>query len=982
MNHFHKFGLGILSILALHQANAQQKYEWKEASSGGYTYKYVTNDPLKARFYTLKNGLKVILTQNSKEPRIAVNIPVRTGSNNDPADHTGLAHYLEHLLFKGTDKFGSLDWAKEKPYLDQITNLYDQYNKIPTSDSIARKAKYHEIDSVSGVASHYSIANEYDKLMASLGSQGTNAHTSVEETVYEENIPSNALDKFLQIQAERFRNPQFRLFHTELEAVYEEKNRGLDNDGWKIYETLLGNIFPTSNYGQQTTIGTIEHLKNPSLIAIRNYYNKYYVPNNMAIVMSGDFNLDEAIKQIDKDFSYMVAKPVADYQDPVEKPIGGPIVKDVYGPSAESVTIGYRIGKAESHDAMMSDLIGEILNNGKAGLFDLNLNKAQKVAKSNAGPDQMKDYGVFELSGSPKQGQSLEEVRDLLLQQIDLLKKGQFDTTLIKAIVANNKLEVLKGLDNNDARMGMLMKDFINSKSDNWPFVISELDDMSKVSAKEVIAYANEIFKDNNYVIVYKKKGEDKSVIKVDKPAISPVETNAGKQSDYVAQMTSTPLPPIQPKWVDYGTAIQKGKVKTADVLYVPNKENSLFNLSYYYDFGSYSNKYLPLALNYLQFLGTDKYSSADFSKLFYDQAASFSASASAESMTLSVNGLNENYTKAVSLFEDLLLHCKGDEEALKSLKNRMLKSRADAKLNKGAIASGLRSYAAYGAKNPFNNVLSDKEIEDLTADQLIAILHDLPKYKHRILYYGPQALPVFTEKLGALHSIPATWAATPKPIKFDRVAQTENEVYFANYDMVQSEIYWHRKLDKFDTSKLAIVNLFNNYFGGDMGSVVFQTIREAKALAYSTGAFVSTPAQKEEDFTFIGYVGSQADKHDDAIHAMNELIDTLPLNEHNFTSAIGTLKKDIETERITKTGILFNYLALEKQGINYDIRKSLYNSYGKYKLSDVVSYHDTELANKPYSYIIVASDKKIAPDSLKDYGKVKVVSLEDIFGY
>ena len=975
--------LGIALSLAIpNLLSAQKDYQWKEASSAGYSYKYVTNDPLKARFYTLKNGLKVILSQNSKEPRIAVNIPVRTGSNNDPADHTGLAHYLEHLLFKGTDKFGSLDWSKEKPYLDKITELYAQYNAIPTNNVAARKAKYKEIDSISGIASHYSIANEYDKLMSNIGSQGTNAHTWVEETVYEENIPSNALDKFIQIQAERFRNPQFRLFHTELEAVYEEKNRGLDNDSWKVNETLLASVFPTSNYGQQTTIGTVEHLKNPSLIAIRNYYNKYYVPNNMAIVLTGDFNPDEAIKLIDKNFSYMVAKPVEDYKQPVEKPIAGPIVKNVYGPSAESITIGYRIGKAETHDAMMTDLISEILSNGKAGLFDLNLNKTQKVAKSFAGSDQFKDYGVFELGGSPKQGQTLEQVKSLLLDQIQLLKNGKFDTTLIKAIVANNKLSKLKALDNNDARMGLLVRNFINSKGNNWPIVISEIDDMSKVSAKQVIAYANELFKDNNYVVILKHKGEDKDVAKVEKPTISAVETNAGKQSDFVKQMTGIKLPAIKPKWIDYSTAMQKGKAKQADILSVQNKENSLFDLYYYYDFGSYSNKLLPLALNYLQFLGTDKYSAAQISKLFYDQAASFNANASTESMTISINGLNENFNKAVSLFENLLLNCKADKEALASLKNRLMKSRADAKLNKSAISSGLRNYAMYGSKNPFNNVLSDKEIEDLTAGQLIDILHALPQYKHRILYYGPKNLNELSVSITKLHNLPTSWKETPKAIEFKRIAQNSNNVYFANYDMVQSEIYWYRTLNAFDTTQVPYVNAFNNYFGGDMGSIVFQTIREAKALAYSTFAFVTTPSKKEDDFGFIGYVASQADKHDEAINAMNNLIDTLPLNQNGFENAIGTLRKDIETERITKTGIIFSYLALEKLGIGYDIRKSYYNKYADLNMQDIKSVHDNLLSKKPYSYCIVASDKKIEPSSLSNYGKVNVLSLVDIFGY
>src|SRR5690606_8837243 len=119
---------------------AQNKFAWKQASSGGYTYKYVASDPTNSRFYTLKNGLTVILSVNKKEPRIAAQIAVGTGSTNDPATHTGLAHYLEHLLFKGTDKFGTLDWEKEKPYLDKIDALYEQYNS--TTDPDKRKQIY------------------------------------------------------------------------------------------------------------------------------------------------------------------------------------------------------------------------------------------------------------------------------------------------------------------------------------------------------------------------------------------------------------------------------------------------------------------------------------------------------------------------------------------------------------------------------------------------------------------------------------------------------------------------------------------------------------------------------------------------------------------------------------------------------------------------------------------------------------------------
>ena len=262
----------VLLTCSFFTSSAQDKFQWKESSAAGYKYRYVSNDPMKARFYTLKNGLTVILSRNNKVPRINTLIGVRAGSNSDPKDHTGLAHYLEHLLFKGTYLFGSLDSVKEKIYINQIENLYDQYNH--TSDETQRKSIYHIIDSVSGIAAKYAIPGEYNKMMTSMGAQGTNAHTSVEETIYEEDIPANAIDKFIALQSERFRNPVFRLFHTELEAVYEEKNRTLDNDVNKVWYAMLETMFPHHNYGQQTTIGTIDHLKNPSLKAIRDFYNK------------------------------------------------------------------------------------------------------------------------------------------------------------------------------------------------------------------------------------------------------------------------------------------------------------------------------------------------------------------------------------------------------------------------------------------------------------------------------------------------------------------------------------------------------------------------------------------------------------------------------------------------------------------------------------------------------------------------------------
>ena len=553
--------LGISAIATSLTGNAQD-YQWKEAQSGGYTYRYVTNDPTNARFYTLKNGLTVILSPTNKEPRVQCYVAVRAGSKTDPATNTGLAHYLEHLLFKGTDKYGSLDWAKEKVELDKIDALYEKYNK--TKDPAQRKEIYKEIDRVSGIASKYAIANEYDKMMSAMGAQGTNAFTSFEQTVYTDDVPANALDKYIAVQAERFRNPVLRIFHTELEAVYEEKNRSLDNDGRLVLETLLANLFKKHNYGQQTTIGTVEHLKNPSLIEIRKYFNTYYVPNNMAVILSGDFNPDHAIAKIDKAFSYMKEKPVPEYTFAPEDAITSPVIKEVVGPDAESVTIAFRLPSNQDKDAALANLVGSILTNGKAGLIDLNLVKKQKLLKASAYSYLLVDHGLLYISASPSQGQSLEDVKKLVLNEIENLKKGNFDDDLIPSIVNNIKKHKIQQTESYGDRAYMLMDAFTGKL--NWRDQVAYVNDLSKVTKKDIMDFANKYF-GNNYVAVLKHKGERTDIEKIEKPTITPVETNADKQSAFVKMINQMPSTPVAPVFLDYNKDLQRSKLVSTGVM-------------------------------------------------------------------------------------------------------------------------------------------------------------------------------------------------------------------------------------------------------------------------------------------------------------------------------------------------------------------------------------------------------------------------------
>ena len=979
-----QFLLSLSLLLVIVPSTMGQKVgaatEWKTATSNGYTYRYVTGDPMQTRFYTLKNQLTVILSVNKKEPRIFSFMPTRAGSNTDPRSNTGLAHYLEHMLFKGTDRYGSLDWAKEKPLLDQIDALYERYNQ--TTDTVQRKAIYREIDQKSGEAAKFAIANEYDKMIANMGAQNSNAFTSYEVTCYLEDIPANAIDRYLTLQAERFRNPVLRIFHTELEAVYEEKNRSLDNDPWKVEETLMAALFPVHNYGQQTTIGTVEHLKNPSLLEIRTYFNNYYVPNNMAIIMAGDLNPDEVIKKIDEKFSYWQPKAVKLYNPAPEAPLTRIQTREVFGPTPDNVRIGYRLpGVLDVRSSLLATLADEVMSNSAAGLIDLNLNKQQKILGGGSTIEKLKDYSIWTMSGRPKKEQTLEEVKDLLIGQVEKLKRGEFDEKILRAIVNNYKLNAIRGLENNYSRVAPMLDAFVNDKGESWADYTRRLDEMSKITKKDVVAFANQWFKDN-YVVVYKRKGEDKSIQKVEKPAITPVATNTDKQSPFLQKVNDLPMAPIKPVWLDYKKDVKRGKAGMADVLYAANVENEIFRLGYRLKMGTYHSKLLGLATQYLAFLSTDNLSAEQVSTEFYSLACSYSIQPGNEYTTIRLSGLQENFEPAVKLLETLLRTCKPDEKALEELKGRMLKQRSDAKLSKETIMQGLMQYAQYGPLNPFNNQLTNDELQKVTAADLVAFLHNLVNLPHQIIYYGPKPLAAFEKQIVTLHKLPATFAAVPTKQAFKQIAQNENQVLFADYDMVQSEISWVRNTRAYDPTQTPVVEFFNNYFGGGMASVVFQTLRESKALAYSTYAYYDTPAKKDEQYTLIGYIGSQADKLPEAVAGMNELLNALPESPVALDAARKGMKKGYETERVLQDAVIYSYLAAEEKGLDYDERQKIYDALDQLSYTDLKKFSDEHLANKPYTYCIVASEKRVNADQLSQYGNVKKVSLEEIFGY
>lgn len=970
-----------IALFSLTQVLAQTAFKTvsKTSPDGKYTYLTVEGDPTQTRFYTLKNGLTVILHENRTEPRIMALITTKAGGKNDPASNTGLAHYLEHLLFKGTDQLGTADFEKEKGYLQQIEELYEVYNK--TTEESVRKTIYQKIDSLSGIAAKYAIPNEYDKAMAEIGSNMTNAFTSFENTSYMENFPSNNLEKYLMVQDDRFENPVFRLFHTELETVYEEKNISLDDGGSKVFDAMFAGLFKKHPYGTQTILGTVDHLKNPSIQTIRKFYKQYYVPNNMAVILSGDLDHEEAISMVDRYFGDWAPGTVMPFQFEPESENLTPLEIHVVSPDEENVAIGFRMPDTNHPDALIAELTSALLYNGKTGLIDKNLVQAQLVLDAYGFDYLLKDYGLMYFGGSPLEDQSLEEVKNLILSQINLLRSGDFDDDLILATVNNLKVNTVYEQDD-AVNMAFTLNDLFATGT-SWQNYLERADRMSKLTKMDVVSFANDWFKDN-YVAVYKETGSDTTIQKIQKPQITPVEINRSSVSGFLQKIKETPAKPIQPVFLDFQKDIQFGsRHRDVPVWLVPNKKNQLFSFSYVFDMGSYNDQKLPLALEYLQYIGSESRTLEQINKELYKLAVNYNAYAGAEQLYISLWGLEENFEKAMAIVDDLIRNAKPDQDALDKLVEARIKERMDNTLNKDVIfRSALNNYADYGPVNPFNQVISNEDLRKIQASELTQIVKSLFTYKHKILYYGPRSLEDLSQYLRKTYGLKSRLNGYPQPRKYPKISPSENTVYFVDYDMVQTEIGFQRWDEPYDPRRMPVVAAFNEYYGGGMSSIVFQEIREAKALAYSTYGFYSNPAKKEDPYKAGFYVGTQSDKLTEAFDAMIALIEDMPEAEQNWNVCKQLIRQNIEANRITKEKILYNYQAALKLGFIHDYRKDVYEQIDLINLTDIKNFHQEHMAGKKWNIRVIGSKSKLDFEALSRYGKVIELSLEDVFGY
>lgn len=950
------------------------------ASCHKYKYETVKGDPLKTKIYTLDNGLKVYMSVNKETPRLQTYIAVKVGSKNDPHETTGLSHYLEHLMFKGSENFGTSDYEAEKPLLDSIRALFEVYRT--KTDPAERIALYHKIDSISYEASKIAIPNEYDKLMSIIGASGTNAFTSNDMTVYTEDIPSNEIDNWAKIEADRFRHPVIRGFHTELEAVYEEKNMSLTEDQEKAMEAIDSVLFTKHPYGLQTTLGTQEHLKNPSIINIENHRNNFYVPNNIAICVSGDFDPDTFVATIEKYFGDWEPNPdIKTLQYEEEAPITAPVEKNVFGLDAEFVMVGWRTpGEKDFLRSEVGDLVSSILSNGKAGIADLDLIQAQKVNSFFGFNYARPDYGEFLLFGYPRAGQSLEQVRDLMLEEIAKLRAGDFDDELIQATINNYKLSKMRQLERNGNRAMAFVNSFINEH--NWKDDALQMKRLEKVTKQQIVDWANEYLGANSHVTAYKRLGVDKNIDKIAAPAITPIETNRDKQSAFLKDIQQTEVKPIDPVFLDFSKDMKKGEISGLEFLYKKNELNDIATLFCTFDKGTQNDPRLDIAFRYLDYLGTPDRSAEQIKKELYNLACNERYSAGPLQSNIGVTGLDENVGKAMAIVEDLIFNAVADTNILAEVKSDILKNRADEKLSQSGCFSALQRYIFYGPEFIGKNTLTNEQVLALTSDELLQAVRDLYGKKHDILYYGPSDEGAARKIIADCHKVSDNPEALEKEIPQDRRVE-KSEVFIAPYDANQFYyLQYSNDGNKFDVSNDPSVTMYNNYFGSGMNAIVFQEMREARGLAYSARAFLRTPSFKESDYSFYAFIASQNDKLREAVEAFDKIINDMPESPEAFEVAKTAVLNNLRTNRTTGISVLYDYLDLKDLGLTEDRDKAVFEKIQNMTLEDVKAFQQKWIKDRKYVYGLLGRESDFDMDFVRSLGPVTELTLEEIFGY
>lgn len=927
--------------------------------------------------FTLNNGLTVVLDENHAQPEIFGLVIVKAGGKNDPSDATGMAHYQEHMLFKGTTSLGTINWEKEKPHIDKIFELYDELGK--TMDEAKRGEIQKAINEESLKAAEYAVPNEMNNLINEMGGSNINAGTGPDYTVYYNKFPSNQVEKWIDLYAHRFSEPVFRSFQAELEVVYEEKNLYNDQFQTKLLEEFQKKFFKSHPYGQQTVIGTIEDLKNPSLTKMYQFFKTHYVPNNMALVLSGDFNSDEILPKIEEKFGKWIKGEVPQQRTWDEKPFNGREFYQVKLTPIKVGLFGFRAPSNKDEKSTTAEIITRILSNRySTGLLD-RLSIDGKVLMTQAMLMPYQDYGAIIMFTVPKiVGQSLENAEAIVLAEIEKLKKGEFDESMIESIKQEMYRQHTTSMENIQSRALFISQAFVKNQSIEDAFDYPNK--IKNITKADIVELANQIF-GPNYIAFYSKMGFPKKE-KIQKPEYKPLLANTNAKSEYANHFASIPSKSPSLKPIDFNKDAENTPIKNSHILTrVENPLNDVFSLTINLKVGDNAIPMLKYVNEGIAMSGAGDYDVNQLKSEFAKIGTSYSVWADESNTYIDIQGVEHNLTKSIELIGLLMKDPKLEQAKVKTIVDGEFTNRKMEKSEPDNVAQALFDYGLYGAKSSYIDRLSKKELKKLQATELTNAFKQATEFKTQIRFSGKTS----TQDVAQLIEKHLPLAENPKvdntPLDKPANTYTENTILFVNKAKSrQSKMYVFINGEPFQIHDAVAIEAFNDYFGGGFSGLILQEIREYRSLAYSAGGGFRLPKAKGSPVNFVGYTGTQADKTLTAMETFNGLIRQMPEKTERLNMIKNHLELSSQTGRPSFRGLASTIERWKNLGFDSDPALIKLPMYKSLEWETINQFYKNRVQNKPVVYMIVGDKKQINMKELAKYGKVIQIKEDMLF--
>lgn len=932
--------------------------------------------------YKLENGLTIILDQDISQSQVIGMVAANVGAKDEEENATGLAHYLEHMLFKGTQTLGTADWKKEKPLINKIYTLYDKLQSAKDQKEIQKIND--EINQVSQEASQYAIPNEFSKIIEQMGGIGLNATTSFDVTKYYNIFPPNQLEPWLDLYAHRFEKPVFRMFQTELEAVYEEKNRAEDEPSNAYNRKLLENVFKGHPYSRPV-LGYTEHLKRPNISKMKAFFQKWYVPENMVIILSGNFKIAQAESLIAEKFGKWKARPCPKRRT-VNLPSfnGKQKIKVKLSPFLKAQLV-YTIPPPSIDENLALDVASELLSNSsKTGLLN-KLNMNGEVLYAIAANETLKDINMFSISFAPvfdinqRRQMSFKSAESLIENEIKKLKKGDYESWLLKQIKANMIDQYDLSMESPTVRANRLLQAFIHGRAPESIFNYKKrLANVDKAAVSRVVKK----YIGRNYLAFYSYKGEAPKE-KIEKPKIDPIKPQKHENSEYAKYFEGIPTTQAEHKFVNFDTDTKVVNFQNkVNLHYVPNKHNDVFSMQIVFNVGTTQIPMLEYATSLMNNAGIiGQYKPDELRREFGKLGITYSFYSNDYKTFIEMRGNEKKLAEACQLLSRLMIFPKIEEKSLNRIVGSEYQSRMiEAKMQTRQVAA-LKEYVQYENESKFIKRASLDALTAISPTELTGKFNHALSYKADIYYYGKTPLQKINKILKQNIAFASNRKEGEKPKQRASKKYSENTIFLVdNPNVSQSNIFIFIKGQPISLEEIPLLDAFNQYFSGGFTGLMMKEIREFRSLAYTASAEISTPKFPEWDSNFYATIGTQGDKTLEAIEVSTNLINNMPQYPKRISSVKSHLINSSFLARPTARNMSQVISLWQQKGYKEDPIKKNLPLYEQIQFKSMLDFYKKHLQNKTYAIGIVGPLKKIDTNALKKYGKIIKIKSRRLF--